>query len=346
MFLFLLPSWIFAAEKDVPQCHTGRPEDAQFDYRGQCEGGNFRSFDNDIALRVFFEVPFYSFGFEDISAQKRSDAINGKTIDFDPNIGTNIGLGIAYLGYGISGSLPLSRANNDVTRYGETRYFDFQFNYTARRWGADIFYQSYRGFYLKDPEKFAIGYVPGMPNPQFGDLQIWNAGFGGFLNFNEKYSSNAAFSQGERQLSSAGSFVIDSSLTYTQLNSSSSLVPASELPLYPDLDRYRGGAYWLWIVRLGYGYNFIYQRMTLGGLFSLGPNLHRQTNFNTDGVSRAWRVNTSVRLRLSLWFEFKDEFIGVIGMLDVNRMEIEEFALNSRTARVQLFYTRLFDGFF
>lgn len=53
----------------------------------------------------------------------------------------------------------------------------------------------------------------------------------------------------------------------------------------------------------------------------------------------------TVRLRASLWFEFHDEFLGVVAIIDANRIVIEEFALNSRTSRIQFFYARLFDGF-
>jgi hypothetical protein len=53
----------------------------------------------------------------------------------------------------------------------------------------------------------------------------------------------------------------------------------------------------------------------------------------------------TVRLRLSLWFEFHDEFLGVVAIIDANRIVIEEFALNSCTSRIQFFYARLFDGF-
>lgn len=334
-----------AAEGQAPACPTGDAQDVQFDFRGRCEDGNFRSFDDDITIRTFLEAPLYNFGFEDISSQKRSDAVDGKLIEFEPNISTNIGLGIAYLGYGISGSLPLSSAGNDPTRYGKTSYFDFQFNYTSRRWGADFFYQNYRGFYLKEPEKFIEGYVPGMPNPQFGGLRILNTGVGAFYNFNDRYSANAAFSQGERQLSSAGSFVADSAVSYTQIDTGASLVPSSQIAQYPDLDRYRGGEYWLWVSRIGYGYNFIYRRMTLGALLAFGPNLQHQTNFTESGSGSALRVSVSARVRASLWFEFHDEFLGLVAMIDANRIEIEEFAFNSRTSRFQLFYARLFDGF-
>ncbi len=346
--IFLLVNYALVAAAPTPSqpCPTGDPEDIQFDFRGRCEDGNFRTFDDNVTLRTFLEVPLYNFGFEDISSQKRSDATDGKLIEFEPNISTNVGLGIAYLGYGISGSLPLSNANNDTQKFGKTSYFDFQFNYTSRRWGADFFYQNYQGFYLKDSEKFVAAGATTAPAVQYGGLSILNTGVGAFYNFNDRYSANAAFSQGERQLTSAGSFVADTSVSYTEIRTGASLVPASELSLYPDLDRYRGGDYWLWVARFGYGYNFVYRRMSLGALFALGPNLQQQVNFTVAGSASAWRVSTSARLRASLWFEFHDEFLGVVAMIDANRIVIDEFALNSRTSRIQFFYARLFDGLF
>jgi hypothetical protein len=171
-------------------------------------------------------------------------------------------------------------------------------------------------------------------------------GIGAFYNFNDRYSANAAFSQGERQLSSAGSFVIDSSVAFTQIAMPVSIVPQSQLAYYSDLDNYRGGDYWLWVARLGYGYNFLYRRMTLGALVALGPNLQHQENNFVQGGSSRWRVSTSARFRIGLWFEFKDDLIGALAMIDANQIVIEEFALNSRTARIQFFYVRLFDGLF
>jgi hypothetical protein len=110
------------AEEITPGCPTGNPEDIQFDYRGRCEDGNFRTYDDHIAVRAFLEIPFYNFDFTDISSQTRSNVTDGKKIQFEPNIGTNIGFGLAYLGYGISGSLPLSTANKDTQRYGSISY--------------------------------------------------------------------------------------------------------------------------------------------------------------------------------------------------------------------------------
>ena len=328
----------------LPECPTGDATDIQFQYSGRCDGGNFRNYDDLFVLRLFLEVPIYNFTFEDTSPDKSSTAVAGKDIDFEPNVSSNIGLGLSYKGYGISGSLPLPNTNKDTRIYGDTNYFDFQFYFVSRHWGADFFYQNYSGFYLKEPGNFDASFTEGQVHPQYNDLRIFNIGVGGFYNFNEKYSANAAFSQGERQLTSAGSFVLDSSVSFTRISNNENIVPASQISLYPDLADYRGGEYVLWVLRPGYGYNFVYRRMTVGGIFSLGPNLQHQLNRTVSGSNRRTRMEISARIRFSAWFEFQDHFFGGMLLVDVNRIAIQEFALESRTSTIQFFYGTMFDG--
>lgn len=340
-FLLTLPALYSESSDKAEGNDTG-----DFNYSGRNDGGNFRVYDDLFIITTFIEIPIYNFTFEDISSEKNPEAVEGDEIDFEPNIGSNIGLGVAYKGYGISGTLPLPNSEQDARIYGDTDYFDFQFYYSSRHWGADFFYQNYRGFYLKHPGRFDSNFSEGDNHPQYDDLKIFNLGIGAYYNFNEQYSTNAAFSQGERQLSSAGSFVLDTALSYTRINMGSDIVPAAENSFYPYLTRYRGGEYIIWVIRPGYGYNFIYKRMTIGAIFSLGPNLQRQVNHFISESETVYAVNVSGRIRLSMWFEFKEQFFGGMLRVDSNRISVREFALDSRTSNLQFVYGMFFDDFF
>lgn len=309
------------------------------EFQGRVENQNFRVYDDLLILRFFIDVPKYNFALEDTSDLSNPAEPVGKDLAIEPNIGSNFGIGIAYGGYGVSGSLPNANSNKDTSIYGHTDRFDFQFYYTSRHWGVDFFYQNYKGFYLDNPVLYNPGFRTGDVYPQFSTLKILNIGVGGFYNLNENYSSNAAFSQGERQLTSAGSFIVDTSISFLRLNTSESLVPASEKSFYPDLDSYRGGEYIIWSVKPGYGYNLVYGRLTLGGMFALGPALQRQYSKLLSIESRETiHVDISVDIKLSAWFEFKEQFAGVMAMIESNRISIEQFALESQTASIQLFY--------
>ena len=89
---------------------------------------------------------------------KLEDPKGGKTAEFKPNSAVGLGLGMYLfdLGFELVFAVPVGE-KLDSTR-GKTKATDLQLNILSKRWGADVFYQRYSGFYLSNPD------VPVPPN--------------------------------------------------------------------------------------------------------------------------------------------------------------------------------------
>ncbi|MEJ0055643.1 MAG: DUF4421 family protein [Bacteroidota bacterium] len=125
---------------------------------------------------------------------------------FKPNnsYGAGFGVYLFELLAEITFSVPVNEGKNEI--FGKSRATDLQLNLLGRNWGADVFYQRYRGFYLEDAAKVI---AVNTPYPQRPDMVTDNFGVNGIYIFNKnKFSLRTAYNFAERQRKSAGSFLL------------------------------------------------------------------------------------------------------------------------------------------
>ncbi|MEN9919888.1 MAG: hypothetical protein RL662_2324 [Bacteroidota bacterium] len=137
---------------------------------------------------------------------------------FRPNNPLDIGLGISINNTVISGSLGYGFDFLRDKKRGKTKYFDYQLHNYNRKHVLDIFYQRYSGFYIEETgSQTKLILAP--------DLRVSKYGILGEYAFNgNKFSYRAAFDQSEKQLRSAGSFLIGGGAQYSVIKSDSSFV--------------------------------------------------------------------------------------------------------------------------
>jgi hypothetical protein len=118
--------------------------------------------------------------------------------EYSPNSPLLAGAGFSIKNTVISLRLSQGVANLEGSEYGKTRITDFQIHNYGRKFITDIFIQNYRGFYN---EGTGITLYP--------DLRVRQIGAEGSYLFNGgRFSAKAAFEQSERQLQSAGSWIL------------------------------------------------------------------------------------------------------------------------------------------
>lgn len=139
----------------------------------------------------------------------------GKDKVYTPNNPPNIGLGISVkntiinLSYGYGADF---MRNKD---YGKTKSFDLRIHNYGQKVVLDLFIQKYEGFY-DDESKYVILYP---------DLKVYQYGISGqYVLNNKRFSGKAAFEHNEKQLKSAGSFLIGLGVYRTKIISDSSFV--------------------------------------------------------------------------------------------------------------------------
>jgi len=101
---------------------------------------------------------------------------------------------------------------------GKTEALDFQYHYYSRKFVFDIYIQKYKGFYTEDsPDGKNLTLYPDMKVKQY-------AFYGHYVFNNEKYSYRAVFNQNEKQLKSAGSFLLGGGIYITDIDSDSTFI--------------------------------------------------------------------------------------------------------------------------
>lgn len=185
------------------------------------------------------------------------DSENGASGTFSPNNVPKTGIGISInntilsFGYGHSFSFMKDKSK------GNTKSFDFQLHNYSQKIVFDLFIQRYKGFFWEEEDnKDNLKICPDLSIKQYGgNIQyVFN---------NKKFSYKSSFVHNERQLKSAGTFLIGASIYKIKIKADSSFV-------YKDKNKLTNFQFG---VNGGYAYTWANRHMyaTIAG--TLGVNL-------------------------------------------------------------------------
>lgn len=199
--------------------------------QAQIDTTYIKPFDNKLSLRTYLSTKF-------ILMEKEVD---GKVKNFTPNTPMSLGFGVSInntiinLSYGYG----LNFMKDDDK--GRTKALDFQIHNYGRKFIIDLFIQKYHGFYTSDDSDKNIKLYPDLNIQQYG-------AFGQYVFNNKKFSYKAAFNQNERQLKSAGSFLLGGGVYFTKIGSDSSFVHKSKNSLRNFQFGVSGGYAYTWAI--------------------------------------------------------------------------------------------------
>ena len=97
---------------------------------------------NPWSLSFFIEVPTLQFAL----APKNGE----RSTDFQPNDILSWGANLGYKGYSLDIAVPFPEEGDSVIRKGKTQHLDLVLGHYEKSWGGDVFYQTYKGFYLSN----------------------------------------------------------------------------------------------------------------------------------------------------------------------------------------------------
>ena len=176
--------------------------------KAQVDSSYIEKFSQKAAVRVFVAKDFLY-----LNQSLESDI--EKT--YMPNNPPKIGLGLSLYNTIINFSYGYGFDFMRNKELGKTKAFDFQLHNYWQRFVLDLFIQEYKGFYLDDDSQDIKPLCP--------DLKIRQYGVSGQYIFNNKrFSYRAAFNQNEKQLKSAGSFLIGFGVNTSKIEADSSFV--------------------------------------------------------------------------------------------------------------------------
>ncbi|OKS87493.1 DUF4421 family protein [Mucilaginibacter polytrichastri] len=194
----------------------------------------------------------------------------GKT--YLPNYPLNVGLGLAVKNTVINATFDYGLLPLKSNTYGKTKLTDFQIHNYGRHFMLDLFLQKYKGFYNSDINNHQIVNYPNLSVSQIGAE-------GSYIFNGNKFSGKAAYEQSEKQLQSAGSFILGGGVYLFKIGLDSLMVIHASTPIRT----FQIG------VNLGYGYSWVINNYwMLSGIAKIGANTENEPQMAGTGKFRIY----------------------------------------------------------
>ncbi len=261
-------------------------------------------------------------------------------ITYLPSSSAYLGFGLYFfdLNFELSFKLPQNEEETPSRIFGETRSFDFQTNIYAKKWGADVSFQRYRGMYLDKPEQHFSGRQPDDPYPIRDDLSLRYFQMNAFYVFNHsKFSFRSPYIQSEQQLKNAGSVITSVFVSNFEFNSDSTLIPESARPFYPENETLQRGRVTTLAILPGYTHTFTKKKFYANASLAIGPG-HLWLRYNEgDRDKEDIRIRGVVNARIALGYNGDWFFGGLTGVTQIVSARIDNLQANSNSGNIKFF---------
>lgn len=252
-----------------------------------------------------------------LSFEVRREKDRKEFLVYKPNNAFSMGVGMYLLELGFELTFAVPLEEKDIQKFGKSKARDYQLNIIGKKWGGDLFYQKYSGFYLTDRD----APVPnGSPLPQRNDITTRNFGLSVNYVFRDtKFSFRSPFTYADRQLKSNGSLLAFGTINSFRVSGDTAITPFQYRAELGPASDFKGLRYTTLSVAPGYGHNFIYRKFFLNLTVSIGPAYHWIEYTKNDGTIRNDdSINSFAAARLGIGYN-SDRFFGGIGFLTQSR---------------------------
>ncbi|MBL7849259.1 MAG: DUF4421 domain-containing protein [Cyclobacteriaceae bacterium] len=262
----------------------------------------------------------------------------GKNVEFKPNNAYGLGLGVYLFDLGLEFVFPMPVAQDRTNVFGSTRSTDLQLNILSRRWGGDVVYQRYKGFYLSNPDP---PLPSGTPYPQRPDIVSENLGINGVYVFNaRKFSLRSSFTFADRQLKSSGGFLLSGSFNLFEIDGDSAILNPAYSALLGQQSSFTSLDYRTYAVAPGYSHNFIIRKnFFVSLLFALGPAVQDFRYTDDNGVHhKNTRVNSFLDARMAIGYSNDKFFTGITVSSQSRNLVIDDIRFSSITTTGRILF--------
>lgn len=275
-----------------------------------------------ISIRPFFQQRFTSI---DIS---KTDSTRVSDINYSSSPRTSIGLSGGYKGYTIGLSVQMPNDEATIDKYGSTDYTDIQASLYTRTIGTDVYYQSYKGFYLRNPAGFDTAWTDSLSFPQLNNFALKSLGFNLFYINKKKFSFRAAFGHTERQLKSSGSFLMMFSLRNSKILTPGSIIPDSVAFAFPKIDSLRESGSTLVSLSPGFGLTLVHNELffSMAGFLGIGSQFQNFTFI--DNKSFSIQPSLKFNIRGAFGFNGDKQYIGILYSIDTQSIVLDHATMN------------------
>lgn len=278
--------------------------------------------EKNISIRPFFQQRF---ALIDIS---KTDQTKAPEINYASSPRTSIGLSGGYKGYTLGLSIQMPNDQSTIDKYGSTDYTDMQASLFTRTIGADVYYQSYKGFYLRNPTDFDTVWTDSSSFPQLNNFKLRSLGFNFFYINKKKFSFRAAFGHTERQLKSSGSFLMMFSLRNSKIFTPGSIIPDSVAFAFPKIDSLRESESTLISLSPGFGMTLVHNELffSMAGFLGIGGQFQNFTFIDNNSVSI--QPSLKFNIRGAFGFNGDKQYIGILYGIDTQSIVLDKATMN------------------
>ncbi len=302
--------------------------------------GNIESYADKLSIYAYSIQKFNNF---ELKSKGQKDRLQ-----YGPNENLNLGLGFSYKWIGIGAAFKLGSINSDNDLYGETNSFDLQMDIYSRKFLFNGNFQFYQGFYWRNPDKYFPDWSIEDSAVVRPDIITGSFGFSGTYILNhENFSFKAAYQSTERQLKSAGSWLLGLRFSVYAINADSSLVPIEAHDLYPNTIDFTALGTINWGGAFGYTHTFVFSKyFYFNAALMIGINLQSVEAFNLQGESLGsdGKLSSNALFRMALGCNKPTHFYGFNVSTDsflVKDPNETEFSYNY--GKIRFYYGRRFN---
>ncbi|HEX5170934.1 MAG TPA: DUF4421 domain-containing protein [Cyclobacteriaceae bacterium] len=259
-----------------------------------------------------------------------SDKKEDESIDYKPNNSYTVGLGAYVFDLALELTFAIPINEKDKKTFGESKVRDFQINALSSKWGGDLYYQKYTGFYEDDGSY----YPDNKPYPQRSDITSKNFGLTGLYVFNEKkFSARSAFNFSERQLKRGGSWLLTGTVNSFKLKADSAVVSAKYRNIIGGGSSFEELRYTTFSIAPGYAYNFIYRKFFLSGALMLGP-AHNWTYYKEEDQPEKNDIGINLFTSSRVGVGYSDDrfFAGINFVVQSRVVRFEDIRVSNSTS--------------
>jgi hypothetical protein len=282
----------------------------------------------------YFSVwPMLKYRSLDFAIEKKNG--EGNRISFNPNGEYKLGAGfhLFELSIEVSFAIPIAIRNEEL--YGKSTSRDLQINMLTKAWGLDLYYQRYTGFYKNDRDNPP---PPNEPFPLRPDIMTRNYGVSGFYVWNnKKFSIRSSYNFSDRQVKSAGSFIVYGTINAFSVTGDSVILSPAAQQDFGEGSDFVDLRYTTFSVAPGYSYNLVLKRFFINGTVALGP-AHHWVHYRTENGTEVNDIvfNSSYTIRVGAGYSGPRFFTGAGFVLQSRVLTYQDIRFENSTSVFRL----------
>jgi hypothetical protein len=257
-----------------------------------------------------------------------------KNIVYLPNVSIWYEAGIFYKEFGarFSSNLPGSY-DSDPEINGKSEITDIQVNYLLSRHGVELFYQHYRGYYLKDYAE-----IPGVFSPKREDIEVKQQGANYYYVFNlGNFNLAEGLSTLKKPNEGGLSPVIMFTPSYIEISGDHSLIPISLESQFDSDKGFKGGKLFNISMLPGLGFSVIEGSSQTTMIALAGPVFQQQAYQTQDGETKRTWIGSRFVFKGRIIFEKNNIFFGFCFHVDFVNSWLEEVEVFNGYVNIGIF---------